>query len=364
MPDPITTAADAEQLMKQALSKLLLNGNQFFAHLAMRMEFIPDNTCAKGWTNGNVIAYNPEYVSALTPQLRMSFIARFVLHTACGHMWRRNHREPLKWSMACALVVTAMMLESGLSVTDDWPYDAQFASCSAEEVYRQLPDVPGGIGWVQDAPGDGISQDEKQVQVLEAIHHASKQGTLPKGLQRLVTTITQPACKDLVAALLEFVSRRARNDYTYTRPSRRGIQQGIYNPSLYSLECPPVVACVDTSGSITDELLRTYVGALQRVLDECNPENMVVISCDAAVHKVATFYPGDDVRGPFPGSGGTDFRPAINEAVKHEPSCCLYITDMQGTFPAKAPDFPVLWVVADKQGQRLTAPFGQVLHVD
>lgn len=362
MPDPIGTA-DAELLMKQSLSKLLLS-NQFFAHLAMRMEFVPDETCSAGWTDGNVIAYNPAYVSALTPELRRSFIARFVLHVACGHMWRRHHREENKWSTACAMVVTSMLLEDRMPVTKDWPYDPKYATCSAEEVYRQLPDEPADNQWVRDAPLGGISQEEKQVQVLEAIHHAAKQGTLPKGLERLVNTITQPACKDLIAALLEFVSRRSNNDYTYTRPSRRGMQQGIYNPSLYSIECPPVVACVDTSGSVGHELLKTYVGALQRVLDECKPEYLVAISCDAAVHKVATFYFGDDIRGPFPGNGGTSFIPALQKAAEFEPSCVIYLTDLYGEFPEKAPEVPVLWVVADARGQRLTVPFGDVIYLE
>lgn len=57
------------------------------------------------------------------------------------------------------------------------------------------------------------------------------------------------------------------------------------------------------------------------------------------------------------GGGGTRFTPAF-EWVEREglrPDLLVYFTDAQGEFPARAPDYPVLWLVKG----RAPVPFGE-----
>ena len=384
MPDPVGVE-DARQLMTKALTRLLLGkiqvngrnlqGYAFFAHVAMQMRMVPDESCRIGYTDGLTINYNPEYVQSLSNELRVAFLARFVMHKAFGHNWRRNHRNKDAWALACAFVVSDLLKTSGLPLDEEnWSYDPRFEGMSAEEAFRHIDvqeakvqgNSQGSPEWVRDADRSEMSEEENTLKVQEVAQRASAQGNMPAGLERLVTRTNQPACRDLVSELMAFVSSCGTDDYTYSKAARKGRQQGIINPSLYSLQSPPVVACIDTSGSVTPDLLETYCGALQQVLDTCKPEYLTAISCDAKVHKVAQFFPGDDVVGPFPGNGGTDFRPAFREAMKHEPTCIIYLTDLMGTFPEgkDIPNVPTLWCVYDPHCHRIDVPFGNVIWLE
>ena len=118
------------------------------------------------------------------------------------------------------------------------------------------------------------------------------------------------------------------------------------------------------------KILGEFVGALQVVLDECRPQNLHVMSCDAAVSRVRTDYaPGDMISTDaksYPGGGGTDFRPVFDAIGKmdDQPCCAVYLTDGYGAEPTKAPDYPVLWVLVDGYGHRKSMSFGDTLWLD
>ena len=46
------------------------------------------------------------------------------------------------------------------------------------------------------------------------------------------------------------------------------------------------------------------------------------------------------------------------EKLGIEPCCCIYITDMEATFPEREPEYPVLWI--STKGIK-EAPFGEVI---
>jgi predicted metal-dependent peptidase len=60
------------------------------------------------------------------------------------------------------------------------------------------------------------------------------------------------------------------------------------------------------------------------------------------------------------GGGGTDFAPVFKHVEEQgiEAACLVYLTDMYGSFPKSAPDYPVLWVSTSHIDN---APFGEVL---
>jgi predicted metal-dependent peptidase len=62
------------------------------------------------------------------------------------------------------------------------------------------------------------------------------------------------------------------------------------------------------------------------------------------------------------GGGGTSFVPVFKwiEENDIEPEALVYLTDMYGDFPSKAPSYPVLWGSISKG---VPAPFGEVVDV-
>jgi predicted metal-dependent peptidase len=68
------------------------------------------------------------------------------------------------------------------------------------------------------------------------------------------------------------------------------------------------------------------------------------------------------------GGGGTSFVPVFDWIARKvregeaAPDALIYCTDGHGTFPPRAPDYPVVWVVT--RGSAARFPFGQVIRLD
>jgi predicted metal-dependent peptidase len=381
--------------MVAARTNLLLS-QPFLGALSLRLKLIETDSVPTAATDGVVLKYNPSFVDALTPAARQGLIAHEVLHCAEGHPWRRDGREPRRYNRAADYAINPIVAAAGMELPQGALLDDAYKGLSSERIYSLLPPDPpsesqdgdggegdgdpdpGGCGAVEDyRPG----QDQQSIdpaalsaewQAATVAAAAQATGKLPAGMERIVERCRRPACRDLVAALSEFAAQAAREDYSWRRPNARYMAQGLYLPVLASEELPPIVAAVDTSGSIDQELLARYVEALQVVLNEARPSRLVVIAADAAVRSERELVPGETVPGTgYAGGGGTDFRPVFErvEQMEEPPCAIVYLTDLEGTFPDRAPDCPTLWVVADPGDRessvfRPFGPFGQTIWLE
>src|SRR5262249_17519064 len=111
----------------------------------------------------------------------------------------------------------------------------------------------GNCGGIR-PPGDTSESAAKEsesnwdVNLSRAEQQAKQRGTLAGGLSRLVKQMFKRVV-DVAEKLREFMTRPARNDYSWQRPNRRFIHMGLYLPGLYSLDLGEVLATFDTSGS-------------------------------------------------------------------------------------------------------------------
>lgn len=185
-------------------------------------------------------------------------------------------------------------------------------------------------------------------------------GALPGSLQRLVGELLAPRVP-WRQVLREFIRQQCRDDYTFAHPNRRYSSARVVLPSLHSERMGRLAIGVDTSGSITQRVLEEFQAEIQAALDECQPETIEVIYCDAAVRGTQEFTPGDVVRLDAKGGGGTKFAPVFAHiaAQGEEPVACVYLTDGCGPMPDQEPEFPVLWASTE----RTSFPFGQVVAV-
>lgn len=360
----------AAERVKQAKVQLLL-GHPFFAALAMRLECVEDATVPAAATDGKRVLYNPEFVKGLTVSEATGLLAHEVLHVANLHPFRRDGREAELWNVACDHAINHILKDAGLTLPKDVLLDARFKGMSAEGIYSKLnqerqagqpqpqPQPWGDV--LDNTDDDAAAQEaETQVAVLQAAGMAKAQGKLPAGLERLLDEIKQPAI-DWRAALRRFVEQSARADYSWRMPNPRYLAGGLYLPSLQSEQMPPIVVAVDTSGSIQQSELDAFAAEIQGIMDEVKPEGVTVIYCDHQVQGVEEFTPDDMVTLHAKGGGGTCFAPVFAEVERGglTPACLVYLTDMYGSFPNSAPDYPVLWVSTSEIN---TAPFGEVLR--
>lgn len=148
------------------------------------------------------------------------------------------------------------------------------------------------------------------------------------------------------------------------RPSRRLLASkgrlGYYEPGIQREKgCRRAGLVIDTSGSIDDRLLQLFIGEANGILEQTGCE-LVIICADASVQSVERFKEKITSEYHCKGGGGTDFRPALTELEKYDIDCCVYLTDMAGTFPSDLPPFPVMWAtIVDQE-----PPFGRKVLVE
>lgn len=249
--------------------------------------------------------------------------------------------------------------------------DAKKTEEADKEEHPDKSADPGGTGEVRDAPendtGGGDSGDEKDIDWLTAMAQAANQardcGDIPGDLLRMVEEMLYPKV-DWQELLDRFINARARNDYSWTPPSRRHLHMNIYLPSLSTQQLPEVVLAIDTSGSISPGELDQFSAELSGILESYDTE-VRVFWCDTEVTAEQVFSRADLPLELEPrGGGGTDFRPVFKsiEDSNLDPACLIYLSDMEcGYFPDKEPHYPVLWARTGTGGR--VPPFGEMIDV-
>jgi len=145
-------------------------------------------------------------------------------------------------------------------------------------------------------------------------------------------------------------------------PNRRYIAGRLYLPELRSEAMPTIAIVVDSSAS-TQAVLPTFKAELQSIVDECQPESVIIIMADAKVQRIDRFERGEAIEFNVEGFGGTDFRPAFEHVDGQElcPACLIYLTDGDGVYPDEPSTYPTLWAITTPDRQ---APWGETVTID
>ena len=359
---------------------ILILDHPFFGSLALRLKPIENNELETATVNGKELFYNSEFIDSLTIRETVGVMAHEVMHLALGHGWRQGHRERKRWNVACDYTINENLLKTSFTLPKVAFTNNIYNSMSAEEIYEKLPrekdkkssgkgkgneekegkgknNDPGGCGGIEPAKNQNEANEMKatwQAAVAQAAQMS--QGTLPADIQRQVKEILNPSIPWYIL-LRDFVERTARNDYDWTRPSRRYIGLGVILPSLISEQLPEVVIAIDTSGSIDTEALSKFSAEASNVLGVYDT-TIRVIYCDAEIHKEEVYTRADLPMNLKPiGGGGTNFCPVFKHIKEkhYTPACLIYFTDLYGRFPKQEPEYPTMWLTMTKDKK---APFG------
>jgi predicted metal-dependent peptidase len=395
----------------------LVLSQPFFGALVLRLNVIDDRSCETCWVDGVSLGYNPEYVATLNDLELRGVLAQKVLQVANGHAWRMDARDSRRWSDACAYAINPLVLSAGMQLPKGVLLDYRFLGQSAEEIYGRLtqenkeqvrqqspqngtPDSSGSSGeqgpqnpGQSDQPtksgqsgptgvpgasspscGDvrqyaGADQPTKDAQwkiaVIQAANAAQMYGKLPGDLQAMVGAAVRPAV-DWRAVLQRFAQQSTPEDYSFAMPNRRYLHLGLYLPSLHSPAMADAVFVRDSSGSVFDETQAQFDAEILSVFYSLRPARLVVMDCDTRVTQVQIFERGDSPELlPVLGGGGTAFAAPFERVIADgiDPAFLVYLTDMDGRFPAAIPHYPVLWASTTPLARAKKAPFGECVEV-
>lgn len=91
----------------------LLSKQPFYALLLLHMKFALDITCETAYTDGNRIAFNPDFMDAISDKELEFVLMHEVLHAALGHPFRRQSDYDTEcYDKACDIVVNSNILYS------------------------------------------------------------------------------------------------------------------------------------------------------------------------------------------------------------------------------------------------------------
>lgn len=380
----------------------LLRTNPFFASVLMQLSrhadvSLPFFAAVRKAAGRVCLVYNPHRMAALSPDETIGVLEHECLHIVFRHLNRRGDRSRTMtlgktvvgvFNVACDLAINPLIdkaLPPGVVLPEHFRLPR---GRTAEQYYEALlrildqlpaslpalaPDYEGGLvddheGW---EPSEGQEPDpeaseefdESLKRIVEVATEAARaRGSLPGFLEEAVDTWLKPPRIPWPRLLRRYVGTAAKAGHrrSWMRPNRRfgEDQKGRVPVRQLSL-----VLAVDTSGSIGTRELHMFAAVL-RDIATCYRSRISVIECDVRVQK-AYVLSGSLPDPRFLGRGGTRFEPVFSYVDEHRVPCDLlvYLTDLYGTFPARAPRYPVLWACTPGHAPA-PPPFGRILELE
>lgn len=241
----------------------------------------------------------------------------------------------------------------------------------------------------QDGEGDGQNDNDQDSlpglsegeadnltkQVAQRIaEHCKNRGTAPGGWKRWADNIVAPKLN-----YRKIIERKVQNalqvirgnlDYSYRRPSRRSIDNGIISPSMISRQIACTVV-IDASGSMSQKQLGEAVQIVGKLLQALPKRDAIkVVVADTKVHVVEKVFKKEQIE--LKGGGGTDMAYAITFAAEQKPRPNLIVvaTDGETGWPDKPiPHVNVLAIIltdgtpsAPKWIEQVVVPPNALLH--
>ena len=388
--------AIASGMIRKARKDMLLE-NPFFGSLAMRLQIANgvDRGIDTMATDGKHIFYNPSFVMSYDIAQIKGVVAHEVLHCTNLHQVRMQGRDSKVWNIACDYAINLDLVKSKFTLPDCALLDKKYKDMNAERIYETLKQeyqskpipqavLDGLIGDVVSPCGaDGktpMPQTEAMSEqkatwkaaVAQAANVAKRAGKLGSNEKRLAKRITETKV-DWRDVLRRFVDDKINVDYTWSRPNRRFIHQGLILPGTVASGVGHLVCFVDTSASVDEKALGRFQAELQAMLDGGNVQKVTISCADTTVKGTQEFNSGDVVDIKIRGGGGTAFAHAFHTYARGDygqASAVLYFTDLCVYDQAEwvEPDCPTLFLVYGpdswNQWRPDDLPFGEQVKTD
>lgn len=375
--------------MKKAVNRLVFE-DPFIGSLLPRLEIIETDVPSMQ-TNGRYIKYGREFIDTLTDSQCMAVVAHEVFHCIMLHMFRKFGRDHARWNVACDYAINPLVDQmtscnlpppdhewAPLMDTARWP-----AGTPAEKIYEQLTDddVPqtiiidvvifngNGTGTNPQAEAERVSgESDWKGAVAVAAQNAKKAGKLSGELESLLERYLNP--KLPWQMLLQAWATRVRERVTnWRKRNRHYIPHRITLPGRSKIPTGIYVLAYDVSGSMSDEAVKESLTECGYIINDYNPERVILIEFDAEIKGVPKVFERDEelpTHIQILGRGGTDFRPVfryIETELDEYPDAVIIFTDGWGPVPEIPPEYPVLWVMVETESD-LKMPFGEQIWTD
>ena len=405
-----------ENVDKLLQAKTLLSLREpFFATILFRFPLqATDIVPLAAVTPRGTILYNPKAIEKLSVDQIVFLLCHEVMHVALSHSLRRGRRDHMIFNIACDAVINETLIELGIgefikggvryigaqSRTAEDIYDEIWRKSPTAKVFldivfagdrslsngisgkSQKNNIEGinesGLKGIRNDPlaeareiyGEEIEDSELRdiendvkLALAEAIAKqkmmdSERKNGIGRGMGRFLAILEDYLLAEKLPwheLLARFMTEFVAQNQTWRRPNKRF--SDVYLPSVgKEARMGSMIVGIDTSGFISQEMLCCFGRHLFDIIEDCKPEEVIVIWCDYKIQKIET-HQYEDV--PFkleaPGRGGTNMREITHWVNKNAPDsdACVILTDGLTPYPSKGEEeVPTLWVITDKTAKK------------
>lgn len=420
-PDPSIVGAELEKMRVEVLDRIitarigLLLRHPFFGNMATRLKILAaDDWLSTAAVDGRNLYFNTQFFNAMNNKEIEFVIAHEILHMVFDHLGRRDDRIPMLYNISADYIVNNTLVRDRIGDKPkivDCFQDFKYDGWTSEEVYDELfktakqkgdeylkqlgemldehldmegEDGEGGgdAGEDKDSNGNGTSKkkpkfskeelkkikDEIKENILSSAQAAGA-GNVPAAVQRMIKELTEPKM-NWREILRQQIQSTIKNDYTFSRPSRKGQMSGAILPGMDFQTTIDLAIALDMSGSIGDAQAQDFLSEIKGIMDEYQDYNIKLWCFDTDVYNEEDFSADGGTSlldYEIKGGGGTDFMANWTYMKDNDyvPKKFIMFTDGYAWDSWGDPDYcDTVFIIHSHSDKNLQAPFGQTAHYE
>ena len=391
----------------ETIKRRLLIKYPLFGSIVAATEFVKDNNCYSNGvptagTDGKKVYYHEDALNNITEDEQVFLFAHEIYHIALNHINRSEDKDKEVWNIATDGVINALLKKDGLPLIEGSVDIEKAINYDAEELYEEL------LKEKKDKNKDGNSQSSNQdvghdthsawEKALEDAKNQTQAETKndfleeaqkefeslgekevfkqnkterKRNLEKLQDDLvreshTASSTKDLrtvknignSSPLIDW--RRLLKeaikydiDWSYRNAT---IEDGVVTPYLEEIPRPETEILLDTSGSVSETLLKNFLRECKNILKN----SKVKVGCfDDEFYGFTEIRTEEDIdKMEFVGGGGTDFDVAVNAFTRRVENKIIF-TDGESYMPDKAID--AIWIVFGNK--KINPKGGKVINI-
>jgi predicted metal-dependent peptidase len=389
----------------------LLLRHPFFGNMATRLQIkSADDWLPTAAVDGRNLYFNTQFFNAMSNKEIEFVIAHEILHCVFDHLGRRDDRNPQIYNIAADYIVNNLLVRDRIGDkpklvdcfqdfkyngwTSEEVYDDLFeeAKKNGEEYLKQLGELlDEHIDWEGEGEGESEGSGDKDgkesksrptytKEELKKIRDEIKEnmisaaqtsgaGNTPSEIQRMIKELTEPKM-NWRELLRQQIQSTVRNDYTFSRPSRKGQMTGAILPGMNFDETIDICIALDMSGSIGDSQAQDFLSEIKGIMDEYKDYQIKLWCFDTKVYNEQDFSAdgGDSLLDyEIMGGGGTDFD-ANWDYMKYndiQPKKFIMFTDGYPWDSWGDDSYcDTIFIIHSHRDKNLQAPFGLTAHYE
>ena len=211
-------------------------------------------------------------------------------------------------------------------------------------------------------------RDQVKENMISAAQSAGA-GNVPAEIERMIKELTEPKM-NWREILRQQIQATVKNDYTFSRPSRKGWHTGVVLPGMNFDQQIDCAIAFDMSGSIGNDQAKDFLSEVKGIMDEFKEYNVKLWCFDTAVYNEKDFSStdGEDFSNYQPiGGGGTEFMCNWEYMKEHDiqPKKLIMFTDGYPFGSWGEDDYcDTVFVIHGHHDKNFTAPFGITAHYE